>query len=60
MHTAIGTENLKRKDDSCIDGRIVIQWTLDITWDGGDTFSTGVTDTRLKVRRPFLGIKMAL
>jgi hypothetical protein len=60
MHTVIGIENLKGKDDSCKDRRIVIQWTLDITWDGGDTFSTPVTDSGLKVRRQFLGIKMAL
>jgi hypothetical protein len=50
------TENLKGEDDFCIDGRIVIEWTLDITWDGGGTFSTGVNDSGPEVTRPFLGM----
>lgn len=30
---------LEGEDEFCIDGRVVVQWTLDITCDGGGTLS---------------------
>lgn len=47
---------LEREDEFCINGRVVVQWTLDITCDGGDTLSPGVIGSDPKEARPFFGM----